>query len=893
MVGLGEEARAPNFNRGLYELWGHVDSLLEKDDAVLDLIDVMGLVGTKYSLDGGLLTEKLVYLGPEGTKTTADINPGVWCSNYLKIRAYGGIDSLVNPATRIAYFISDVHGNLAGGISCYVALPTSAQVYPYGTCARIASIGPPHGAGDIVFAPAVPPIGGTPSGITPIPTSNPVGLLNYSLLERILSGAVVPADVVKAFATCMNAPGVFYTTNRDGVNLEGLAVAGWLVGDLVYTTHFALSPVVCFNANVADMNTTLLLGTFSPAGRGPTERFMDLLRMADMGTVLPLPITSTEPTGATYGSFDYANALFRARDGTLKGTVGFDADMGSFSPAGNWDVYAGFVHRRRIKFANVATTQITLNAPCNYVSLSNTVTLTGVDVFWTGTTAGTHLILGVDLVELYDSLGKFVGLFTLATFPGVNKAATLERLDGTTPAVGVDVLGGSISISRPIFRTGGMLGPGGASIQGNLLLGDHDSTGSDLPALTMFSGGATNLLTGYDFPVDARNNGTVGGDSGCVFQVSSDGQVSWGPRKGSLWVSHGAKEMWQHKSEVVHEAAPLRLRFADRSIMEDPAGDDARFRDSVLFDSSGAALNRVIATSFRTTPNASAGLSRNLAANIADIDFASALVLGDPGYLFDPAGGPNYGGVVAGDYSILGAWPPGLGANSRLITGLFAQGNGRIDGHPALFAGIVEGNQLGTVAYPPKVGGLDTVSHRFMITWDGADAYRTMNYGWESARTFYHNIPMPAGETHGNWVMNFGGAPGAPIRSTWRLTGPITVQQLVFPLNLPDGATIVRVLIYGWYVKGGASVGTGSASLIQCPFDNLVVETSDTSVGSPQPLVTAANNVFTINPVSAAEVRNSAYQYQILLSITPALGTDTFTVFGARVEYSMQDFLPA
>lgn len=877
LVGLGEEARAPNFNRGLYDLWAQVDSLLEKDDAVLDLISVT-LNGWKYGLDDGAKTEKLVYLGPGGTTTTGGLDPGMWCSNYMKVRAYGGIDPLVNPATGLPYFITDVQA--PPGTSFYgVPLPGSLEVYPYGTCARIATIVGVNLENLTFVTPPVPPMTAAPSG-TKVPSHGPVGLLNYSLLERILAGSGYP--VTEAFATCLSAvagPPDVYTTNRNNVLLANLVAARWLVGDLVYTTYFALSPVVRFNAIVPGMDATLLLGTFASAGRGPAQRFMDLLRLADMPSAPVLPVVSTEPTGATYGSFDYANALFRARDGTLKGTVGFDADMASFSSAGNWDVYAGFLHRRKIAFDNAATTQIVLNAPCNYVTGTNTVTLTGADVFWTGSATGTHLILGVDLVELRDSLGSIVGLFTLATFTANPKEATLERLSGTIPALGVDVPGGHLSISRPVFRTGGMLGPGGAAIQGTILVGDLDSFGSDLPALTLFSGGATNLLAGYQRPFDARNDGTVGGNRGCVFRVRSYGRVSWGPTEGPYLASHSAQEMWHHTSSVMGEASPLRLRFADESVMADSAGDRAYFRDSVLLDSTGAKLNRVIATSFRTTPNSTSGLSQTGA--LGEIDFASLLVLGDPGRLFDPAGtNPNYGGVIAGRGNIHStSWPPSVNGQD-LFVGLFAQCDQKNVDYPYLFAGILDGNGA---AYPP-VGY--PAQHRFILPAE-VIGDRVMNYAWSEPRTFWHNIPMAAGQPNTTntptvppWALQGG------LSGVWALTmlAADPAQYIMFPLNLPDGATPTALDVRCY---SSAAVGSWYASLIRRDYQNL----DFLSLGEHTKVLEIGWNTLPVAGMVTA-VRNDLYHYHVVVRFETDV-VSTIDLHGLRVQYTMQDFLPA
>ncbi|MBU2652549.1 MAG: hypothetical protein KKA81_16615, partial [Bacteroidetes bacterium] len=462
----------------------------------------------------------------------------------------------------------------------------------------------------------------------------------------------------------------------------------------------------------------------------------------------------------------------------------------------------------------------------------------------------------------------------------------IEGLDGYLLPYPHSIVGGKLSICRPVFRTGGMLGVAASPRQGNLVIGDNLGALKNLPALTLFTGGADFLLDGWAAPRDRRDTG-IGLSSGRVFRVGCLGETCWGPE-----VNDAGYTMSIVHSAIAGSEGGARAYLVDQTQPAVGEAMNVSFRKSTLFNALHPFIGPIF-TSYRATPNAQYGLSKGAALDAGIVKFAAGLLLGDPTFMFEAAAqNYNYAGVIAGGAGLLTSWPTG-GVDQCMCAGMFVQRDRALGfGYPDLFAGIVENFDDSL----PPVG--DPASHRFQITWDDTvGLYRKINYGWSEARTFFHNIPMPAGQPSdvGKTATRFWKFVHADTtyRHYWltNLEALATYKAIVvFPLNLPDGSAPIHISAYCDCWSAGAVSAIWNVRVIRCDYTTANEAVIGSAFGG---LVLGINSLNAVIAVPEA-VCNDLYHYQVAVEFSQLGGTEhEIKLLGLRLKYTMQDFLPA
>lgn len=508
-IGLGEPPIASVINRAIYDISCSLDMIYEAYDADLSYFEIAGATapgpGNQIDLRAASMNFAM-YLGKGTTTTTAGPDPKEWCSNFVKLRLDQEHCPFILSTTGHVTEVADILSEPAGG-SMYApgVMPAITDVYPYGTPGVISII--VHGGG---LDDRVQFDGGVrPSGLNAAPAAD-VALFNYSLYERRL---VDPASLDDCFAICtasVNLPPEQFTVNRDD-----LAAKGWLTGDYLYTTHFAWCPTLVMNDTIATpIDVALWCGRMRlSAFSGPDiSRFMDFLRWLDAPAAyrgLAPFVVEESPSAAIQRCFDYANALIRAQDGSLLGTIGFDFSGSSDHPTVGGgpgvpeDSYSGYMHRKLMVFDSAANTRIDFDEPVTWDAAGNVTITAAPGARWLRGAAAvnTLLIPGIDLMELTDAAGDKLALLVLNTITNAS-VFTARELDGTIWAPGAGGAG-TLRIYRPQFRTGIWDSSGTLTgfRGGSLFVGDNFA-GQSYPAVTAvsISPGATfgdDLYQGY------------------------------------------------------------------------------------------------------------------------------------------------------------------------------------------------------------------------------------------------------------------------------------------------------------------------------------------------------------------------------------------------------------
>ena len=881
-LGLHEPVTSPVVNRGLVGVQEAVDMLREKDDAVPLQTFEAGVAapppGPPYKVDLSVwLNVPLVYLGPEGTSAFPGLSPYVECSNYIKLWDAATQAPLRDVFTGAVLDVVNVTSAAAGG-SLYAALPAEVQVYPRGAAGVINTVVVAGLVSTLTFT-GGGGAGAPPDG-TPAPPGSIVCFFNYNHWQRRVRDG---GDELEAFAICTTSvvgPPAVYTLNRD---VTALAVP-WAPGDHVYTTHFAWGPTLNMSAELAATDSVLLHLTFASAGFGPTERFAASL--FGLGTAaIEVPLELTDPPSGTQYSWDRLNALFRALDMPMAGSVGFDHETGETVRP-----HAGFLHRTQLAFNNAATTVLAVGEVCGFNQPAGLVTLGGGHFHGGAGVTATHLIPGVDLLELVSPAG-LRAVFLLENITGA-MTCTVRCLDGSVPPVTFPTfVGGAVTAYRPSFRTGGFTNPGNIPAGypawvGLVAVGDYSAT-SYGPALTLLSGGYRYLQEGYCYPGDTRQGGIgTGVGLGPVFGIGVDPM----PTPTHAFFEYGAHGLdhalgtpadGSAMHRVVAQADVIAVnvqRTRSRLMSMHTWDEDPEFVHEVR--SASGLPDQVDRTSFRISPNAPGGAPFGLSKTgvAGDILYTASLYLGDPGTAPTV---PNYARVVAGPY--------GGAPSTRAYCGLVVHRDGEIEDDR--IAWVVEGDPVG----PP------VIPDRFQIN-------NTMEFAWSAARTFYHHVVMADGLPVENnpavspWIYwTDRPVTNDPVEYVrWTMAnGAVNDADVVdFPFNLPQGAVITLVeVLYGstGWVGGGASrvfyadlySQTANWAAPAAPTKSLSALRDATMAGGFE--------VVPITPSAWNTIDNQLSQYWVRIrsAYDANAGLSTQVVAAIRITYTLQDFRPA
>lgn len=875
-IGMGEEARSSVFNRPLYALACALDMLVEKDNAELSIQTAAGLASAGpnnlIDLAAGFAPDPLVYLGPAGTTNTGGGNPENWCSNYIKLWGEGALGPVYSPVTGDIYQVVDVFDSSATA-SVYVNHPTAANVFPRGTPGTLSSV-----VGTVVQFWTLAGGDVPPSGTAGTPQYQ--GFFNYSLYEKCVSTLTNPAA---AFATCQTSAGALpmsYTLDRD------VQALGWLVGDRVYLTHFMYAPRISMSEayNVAG-ESALVYTTFASAGFPGTQRFANFVRFSDT-TILPMPFEITEPAAATLGSFDYANALIRATDGALIGTIGFDFRGGSDRdiPGGGTDTddaYSGFIHRKVMSFATPNNAEVAEDDAVSWVG--STVTLTGFPAshFYGAAPANTQIILGVDMAELTTAAGVTIGLYIIDGLGGGGQTCNIANLDGSVPVLGAD--NGTLRIYRPQFRTGiwDSTGTLAGVFGGTLFVGD-DFDGDQYPAVGALAVGQSDILTGWSNGV-IRDQVAAGTSAvtprfrllytgGLYLNGANDGasqmytEISGGTRAAPTWNGAGTSWTMDIGTALTGAAKPWTGRHMYIHSLDANAGDDSMYAQLSVTGGPAVGLG--------------AGEHAGLWMGFPGVAYPRAATVGagdrDAGYVFS--------------FNNAGSMELGVGFTTDVPTmrGFTLRETPSVRNPPAMFA------------TPAR------------LELDGSTSY-----GWVTEKTFYQNVSMPDAEPPdrtvgaGRWLyISGGGIPGAVF---WRATGagyagaaPGPWDCVIdFPFNIPDGAIVTSVDVK--YYMDQAIDGVGSrvphVEVFQVSPNWAVpagapAMVSMLAAGSVAGAAAAGWQVITFTPDIPANalINNNTYSY--LVRVYGAYDVDAPTlneqmVAGVRINFTCVDLLPA
>lgn len=894
-IGFGEPATGPALNRALYGLASDLDAVNEMDKAQLLLsTSTAGVspVGGGFELDltAAAWASPLVYLGPAGTTASGGADPSLTCDKYIRFRTRYGLAPWPDPATGDEVLVQDVLSAPSAGVgaSLYAALPAANQVYPFGS-AGVIELFP--AADTVRWATAAAPV--PPSG-----AATHTCLFNYSLFERALEDPTIPMDNAFAIiiAQTLVPPPLDSTTNR-----AGLVVDGWAIGDHVYTTHFAWSPTLSLDADFTNGGpaqfATIVHGTFSPLPRFQPRGLIDWVRFLGEGTpVLAPALEVVEPAAATLRSFDYANALFRGVDGTLKGTVGFDFAGAADTPAAAEDAYAGFLHRKALDFNDGNNTTLAQGNAATWVG--NTVTLLAGQFKGKVSDANTQVLPGVDLLYLEDS-GAPVGLFVISALVALPNQTdcTILELDGSVPVLGAPAAG-TVTLFRPQARTGiwdaaGLL----AGISAGTLLAGDDYGGIRTPALRLQSVGLADVIEGWGAAMRTAGPAITQGP-GVIFRVLSSGALYFAGTPDAAdtdYTNLHADRMtgapWNVGSESwstyfmpyrTPGAAPWTTRRAAFHALDDWAGGGASFRSGAYFhlSTTGSYMDGLIPSGALTEAHA-------------------GLIMGLPGGAEFPIGPPGN--------EVFSLVPRDAG---YLYSYLDAAGNMTVG--------------LGFTAPDPSQRGFDLRQAPTGMTVPaipfGAAAARIesdveTSYGWAVALTLYHHCPLVSGQNldsnpagPGPWFYDDSAPSIPPALAYWQMVnGALGVATYIdFPIELPQGSQIIVVEIK-YYVDawagGGVSYNPDVYVLYQtsnCDVGNEAVAAAETLVAGVTAYAPAlAAGWFVIrHTLGAPEVINNRtrFYWVRVWGGYDAGGAGPMTIqriAGVRVTFEMQDILPA
>lgn len=890
-VGLNEPANSSKINRALYSIQGSVDALAELDVAQLTETSDHAAQDGAHLLELDLSnaakwpsTPTLVYLGPGTTTAVGGGDARYYCSNYVKPWATGGLQPLLSGVTGTAYSVANILSKgLGAGISLYAALPADLQAYPWGTVGTILAV--------VLGAPGVSYITFTGAGAGTAPSGTPapggvVCFFNYSLYQRMVASH---GNLLNCFAISTLIQGIAPTQYGLNRNVTATGV-NWLAGDIVYTSHYAYCPTLFFNEGIpaAGLGITLLHGTCMPSVLASESYALEFLRFAGTPQVFEVPLEIDEPLGGgmTQRCFDYANALIRAKDGSLKGSVGFDFCGHQLGGGANLPAFAGFIDRVPLEFNSPNDTVLAAQEPVSWAV--DIVTLTAVPPvaqFYGAAATNTQLMLNVDMVELRTATNIPVGLFLLIAMGVVagHQTCTILNLDGTAPNLAPAA--GRMTIYRPKMRTGmwdeaGNL-PGFRG--GNVLIGDkyinreypalrligfadptawpgaeptpilraYQSAGERTPALAAIDGTPYECFRlRYDGSLYFSGKHVAGADDfGSLSSSLITGAALWGAggsdsRTVALaGVAEGAAEPWESRSAMFH--------FVDGT------GATATADTWMHLSTTGVVLDSLAGSSV-------AGVIMGAPGDAFNLTIGNTFTAGnrDAGYLFSWLN-------AAGDMTV------GLGLTT-----------GGVGGHiPGVRREALLQENPGT--HPPSNPpyGFGANASRFAL-------HSYVSFGWQSAIPFSHMIAPCKGEPRtadvANWNLEVG--VGSSYQGVWRVTGVLPAQHLYFPLNLPDGATISTVEVV-FNTAGGAGTSSATVALSKCDWTAMGIEVGNDVGGGLNNLPLGYTTIPT-NAVNAAAVDNTRYFYQILIIVTPLAG-HLVRVVGVRVTYTALDLIPA
>ena len=849
----------------------------------------------------------VVYLGVPGTqKTLGAPAPSDYAKTpraFIEIRSADAFSPILDDVTGNWVLVEDVQSSRS--VSFYNDLPNTEEAFPfgrYGVIYRIRSSGGAIPNDQIQFA------GPFPSGCPAAPSDNPVGLFNYSLWERSFNSTPGDATATNAFASCeqtLTGTPDLVQVNRD------LTSAGWLPGDIVYTTRFAYKPYIVTSSTVSTSPVEVLFG--EPwFGIEFFEYFGS--RLVGMSRREPREpaFTVTEPSSAAMYSFDSANALFRAYDRMLRGTVGFDFKGRSEDDSGNYDAYAGFLHRKLLHINNDYT-NFPPGTSVSYNRSTGVVTITGTEYFASGAPLRTCLIPGHDLIEL-ENEGVFIldAIYTAAT-------AGLKKLDGSSGG-GSGVVTDRATIYRPQLRTGALSDAPGATnslFGGNVMCGDAFFTGTMLKekaALTMITGGSSYLARGWDFPDDRRGSVVSGTAYQGVWDLWHDGGMRFGPRL--YGGDHDQSWLWtteldtSYNSNYIAYSARL-LQYANSQGHPWASSYDPSMRLVSVCPVSSSNVLQQVTLRINSAKVATDPYYHGLDSGSGTyMDHHVALLLGDPHDVVSGPSSPNYAGIRAKDPAVGGS----SGKNS---ISMFLHRDGAtlsadsFTGADDLFAMLRERDEplpYGEGSHP-RTGAYQ----RFELSVGDDTDRRTVDYGWSDFRTFYHHVPLQSWRTlassstaetwfYGN--SSYTPPPGYTFPTkqgiSFLYTGNAT-NRVELPLTLPHCCRIKSVLIKYWHDNwesgGNAVIGQVQLREQDTRMGSSTSEPDSNVLGTASLSTSVGWSVVTLTPSPAVEVdiENKLYFVRVVGSYDDggSGGQTTQLIAGVLVKYEMQSFMPA
>jgi hypothetical protein len=202
----------------------------------------------------------------------------------------------------------------------------------------------------------------------------------------------------------------------------------------------------------------------------------------------------------------------------------------------------------------------------------------------------------------------------------------------------------------------------------------------------------------------------------------------------------------------------------------------------------------------------------------------------------------------------------------------------------------------------PATGGY----HRFELTAVGG---RTVDYGWDNPRTFYHHVPLQCWKSiavgavmeswfYGNSSFAVAGYTFPPLPGvSFFFTGNET-NLVEIPLTLPHGCKIKSVSVKYWHDAwvGGAIPIQGQVHLYEQDTVMGVSATQPvlTSLASAMLPIAVGWRVINLGPLAVeVDINNKLYWVRVKGSYDDGAGQTTQLVAGVMVEYEMQSFMPA
>lgn len=509
LIGFGEDVESKTVNRALYALHSSIDSLADRPRYVMQR--VYGLLGPGGSVSKVNLADatwgvtcpsndQLVYLGPPGTASAG-------AKEYVAALIKFGDDNWVPLRDNDLQLVTVIDVQDSGGLSLYpLALPGPGY-FPDGKCGKVIEFDWMDGRKCRL---AEEDVGGPDTDLVSLAQ---LCLFNYSRLARLAQNQ--RDQFWKAFAVVNNhvaGAGNFLTTDWDLV-----AAQDWQVGDVIYLTTVALTPQVEFDRvfDYSGSDICLLFGSFDRASNRDDagtvrELVKEVSRARDLTPTIVGRMPQT-PGGGPNSPYDYdgLGAMFFA---DLRGAslfplgprikTGFVVACEEDSGAGNRHAGYGFVHLMAMEFTgDTVLGRLPINNEFQPGGGAGKIDLLGGNRWLNPGTGDTDIIIGTDMVEVYDktggAVGDLLGVYFIQALDPAGQIATLLTIDGRVTSSELPAANGYVRFVRPIvLDTTGIAGPS-QSIPGMMTLIGTKSGGTESIPLKLINGESFWLLRGY------------------------------------------------------------------------------------------------------------------------------------------------------------------------------------------------------------------------------------------------------------------------------------------------------------------------------------------------------------------------------------------------------------